>query len=376
MRYELGDHLGSSSVVVSETGGLISREEYRPYGESSFGSYAKKRYRFTGKERDEESGLYYHGARYYSPWLCRWTAPDPAGMVDGVNVYAYVRGNPVRLVDPGGMEGEEFENAVQAAIETVDQATDIVFERAETIDAMQQHATEASGKGIEATGLIGIEGETIPLPYQTQERWLVSQYDQSEQLRSREEFDATTAPSPWQIVELLAESGRSPIPFKRYLSVLPLSGQWNDLRISNLRTGSREPEQMLRGSYHSHVSEHGQSHPSYPDLTMMLLHTDQAQDAGGGVSDAIQQSVDIHYVLTDEYIYRLEVSSRAEDFLSGDGDISKRVEQIYRMELEHFDGDTNKAVMGVAGEVGITVYRGQSGTRSKEGQWVPFRRMN
>ncbi|RAL19961.1 hypothetical protein DL240_19490, partial [Lujinxingia litoralis] len=107
VRYELGDHLGSSSVVVSETGGLISREEYRPYGESSFGSYAKKRYRFTGKERDEESGLYYHGARYYSPWLCRWTAPDPAGMVDGVNVYAYVRGNPVRLVDPGGMEGEE-----------------------------------------------------------------------------------------------------------------------------------------------------------------------------------------------------------------------------------------------------------------------------
>ncbi|RVU42814.1 RHS repeat-associated core domain-containing protein [Lujinxingia sediminis] len=102
--------MGSSSVVVSETGGLISREEYRPYGESSFGSYAKKRFRFTGKERDEESGLYYHGARYYSPWLCRWTAPDPAGMVDGVNVYAYVRGNPVRLVDPGGMEGEESQS--------------------------------------------------------------------------------------------------------------------------------------------------------------------------------------------------------------------------------------------------------------------------
>jgi len=38
---------------------------------------AAKRYRYEGKERDEESGLYYHGARYYMPWLCRWTAVDP-----------------------------------------------------------------------------------------------------------------------------------------------------------------------------------------------------------------------------------------------------------------------------------------------------------
>ncbi len=102
--YHLGDHLGSSNVVLDDQGTFINREEYRPYGETSFGSYEKKRYRFSGKERDEESGLYYHGARYYAPWLARWTAPDPAGMVDGVNLYEYVRGNPVRLVDPDGRE--------------------------------------------------------------------------------------------------------------------------------------------------------------------------------------------------------------------------------------------------------------------------------
>ena len=106
LQYQLGDHLGSSNVVVDGSGDLINREEYRPYGESSFGSFARKRYRFTGKERDEESELYYHGARYYAPRLCRWTAADPAGMVDGPNLYAYVRGNPVRLVDPRGVEGE------------------------------------------------------------------------------------------------------------------------------------------------------------------------------------------------------------------------------------------------------------------------------
>jgi RHS repeat-associated protein len=102
--YPLGDHLGSVAAVLDDAGGLVNREEYTPYGETSFGSYAKKRYRFTGKERDEESGLNYHGARYYAPWLARWTSPDPLGIADGPDVYAYVRGNPLRNVDPGGTE--------------------------------------------------------------------------------------------------------------------------------------------------------------------------------------------------------------------------------------------------------------------------------
>jgi RHS repeat-associated protein len=80
VQFHLGDHLGSSHVVLDDTGGFVNREEYTPYGETSFGSFARKRYRFTGKERDEESGLNYHGARYYAPWLCRWTSCDPEGM--------------------------------------------------------------------------------------------------------------------------------------------------------------------------------------------------------------------------------------------------------------------------------------------------------
>jgi RHS repeat-associated protein len=111
VKFHLGDHLGSSNVVVDDAGELINREEYTPCGETSFGSFAKKRYRFTGKERDEESGLNYHGARYYLPYLARWTSCDPAGIVDGTNLYAYVRNNPIRLVDPTGMEGEGEENA-------------------------------------------------------------------------------------------------------------------------------------------------------------------------------------------------------------------------------------------------------------------------
>jgi RHS repeat-associated protein len=61
-----------------------------------------KRYRYTGKERDEETGLYYHGARYYASWLGRWSSTDPKGLVDGPNRYAYVRGNPIRWKDAKG----------------------------------------------------------------------------------------------------------------------------------------------------------------------------------------------------------------------------------------------------------------------------------
>jgi RHS repeat-associated protein len=108
VQYHLGDHLGSSNVVIggdnASANEFINREEYFPYGETAFGSYAKKRYRFTGKERDEESGLYYHGVRYYAPWLARWITCDPAERLAGRNLYEFVYGNPLRLVDPNGSQ--------------------------------------------------------------------------------------------------------------------------------------------------------------------------------------------------------------------------------------------------------------------------------
>ncbi len=109
VKYHLGDHLGSSNVVIDASGAWVNREEFTPYGETSFGSFARKRYRFTGKERDEESGLYYHGARYYAPWLAKWVSCDPKGMVDGVNLYAYVSDRPMILIDPLGQQQQQPE---------------------------------------------------------------------------------------------------------------------------------------------------------------------------------------------------------------------------------------------------------------------------
>jgi RHS repeat-associated protein len=111
-RYQLGNQLGSVSIELDDTAQLISYEEYSPYGSSSYQAVRSqtetpKLYRYTGKERDEENGLYYHGARYYAPWLGRWASCDPGGFVDGLNLYEYTRGSPVRFSDPSGFGKEE-----------------------------------------------------------------------------------------------------------------------------------------------------------------------------------------------------------------------------------------------------------------------------
>ncbi len=111
IRYQHGNHLGSSSLELDHGAQIISYEEYAPYGSSTYQAVrsqteAAKRYRYTGKERDEESGLYYHGARYYAVWLGSWSACDPAGMIDGPNVYVYAANNPVNLNDPLGTNSQ------------------------------------------------------------------------------------------------------------------------------------------------------------------------------------------------------------------------------------------------------------------------------
>ncbi len=104
MLYFLEDHLGSSTIAADQDGRWTNREEYTPYGQTSLGGFARKRYRFTGKERDEESGLAFHGARYYAPGLGRWTSTDPHLDATGFSPYVYAAANPMRYVDPDGRQ--------------------------------------------------------------------------------------------------------------------------------------------------------------------------------------------------------------------------------------------------------------------------------
>lgn len=77
VKYNLENNIYSSTVTLDNNGAIVNTQEYYPFGETSFGSYAKKQYQYVGKERDEESGLYYYGARYYAPWLARFISVDP-----------------------------------------------------------------------------------------------------------------------------------------------------------------------------------------------------------------------------------------------------------------------------------------------------------
>jgi RHS repeat-associated protein len=114
IRYQLHNHLGSASLELDENSQVISYEEYHPYGTTAYQAQnaiikaAAKRYRYTGMERDEETGLEYHSARYYMPWLGRWLSADPIGIGGGINFYGYVSGNPVRKHDLNGLQEKKY----------------------------------------------------------------------------------------------------------------------------------------------------------------------------------------------------------------------------------------------------------------------------
>ncbi|KII35402.1 RHS repeat-associated core domain-containing protein [Pseudomonas fluorescens] len=107
LRYSLEDHLGSCVMELDQQGDLTSQEGYYPFGETAWMAARHEvevRYRFirySGKEMDV-SGLYYYGSRYYAPWLQRWVSADPAGDVDGLNLYGFVGNNPMSYIDTGG----------------------------------------------------------------------------------------------------------------------------------------------------------------------------------------------------------------------------------------------------------------------------------
>ena len=108
VRYSYHNLIGSSGLELDGQGAVISQEEYYPYGGTSVWTARSqieadyKTLRYSGKERDA-TGLYFYGYRYYQPWSGRWLSVDPAGTVDGLNLFRMVRNNPLTLYDPDGM---------------------------------------------------------------------------------------------------------------------------------------------------------------------------------------------------------------------------------------------------------------------------------
>jgi RHS repeat-associated protein len=117
VEYVVTDALGNVRVITDEQGNVVERHDYLPFGEecltgpcaSNPGGGAGQPRKFTGKERDAETGLDYFGARYYGSKIGRFTTVDPVytwneNLLDPQrwNRYAYARNNPLRYVDPDG----------------------------------------------------------------------------------------------------------------------------------------------------------------------------------------------------------------------------------------------------------------------------------
>jgi len=105
--YYHSDGSGNVTMLTDSNQTPVAKYIYDPFGNllGMSGPLADANtYRFSSKEYHVNSGLYDFGARFYDPNLQRWTGRDPAGLVDGPNLYAYVRNGPINAFDPWGLD--------------------------------------------------------------------------------------------------------------------------------------------------------------------------------------------------------------------------------------------------------------------------------
>ncbi len=111
--YYLKDHLGSVKEMTNTSGNVIEQYDYTEFGQVSFydgsmnsitGTAYSNRYLYTGREYNQNLGIYYYRARFYSPEIGRFLTPDPMLFVDGPNVYGYCRNNSIKYSDPFGYD--------------------------------------------------------------------------------------------------------------------------------------------------------------------------------------------------------------------------------------------------------------------------------
>lgn len=104
--YYHSDHLGSASYITNLDGEVVQHVEYVPFGEvfiEERNNTWNTPYLFNAKEFDEETGLYYYGARYYDPRLSLWMSTDPMeGKYPNITSYCYSNNNPIKYIDPDG----------------------------------------------------------------------------------------------------------------------------------------------------------------------------------------------------------------------------------------------------------------------------------
>jgi RHS repeat-associated protein len=170
--YYHSDHLGSAQLISNADGEEYERIEYTPYGElwiekASTASNIDIPFRFTGKERDEETGLYYYGARYLDARTSRWLSTDPAlgkymggsnsglgGIYNTINfhLYHYAGNNPIKYTDPDGraISWDDLLKGIELSIP--------LFSQTEHPDALRKFSEFINDGNAWFLGIMGIAG--------------------------------------------------------------------------------------------------------------------------------------------------------------------------------------------------------------------------
>ena len=137
------DHLGSTSYITDKDGNITQYDAYLPYGELLVDEHSSSEdlpYKFNGKELDEETGLYYYGARYMQPMASIWYGVDPlAEKYPNVGGYCYTFSNPMRFIDSYGLEPTEEEAA---------RMSDYVYQKEKVTLTGGWHVSKLNIKGV------------------------------------------------------------------------------------------------------------------------------------------------------------------------------------------------------------------------------------
>ncbi|MEZ4527771.1 MAG: RHS repeat-associated core domain-containing protein [Desulfobacterales bacterium] len=164
--YFLNDHLGTPQKVVNASGAVVWEAGYMPFGEARvLVADVVNNLRFPSQYFDAETGLHYNWHRYYDPDTGRYLTPAPIGLEGGMNLYAYVDGNPVNWVDPYGLIAGVDDLAVIALI-GASAATMAYISSPEGQRALNQMADNIwsmmSSGGDSGGGTCNISGESTP----------------------------------------------------------------------------------------------------------------------------------------------------------------------------------------------------------------------
>jgi RHS repeat-associated protein len=124
------DQLGTPQILTDHVQEIVWRANYTPFGNTIISAnVVDNSLRFPGQYFDAETGLHYNRFRDYDPAVGRYTESDPIGVVGGVNTYAYVEGNPIRLKDPFGLFTLDgvIEEMSEDMFPVVDQKTEAII---------------------------------------------------------------------------------------------------------------------------------------------------------------------------------------------------------------------------------------------------------